>query len=237
METTVSFCLKNQMGLPTPVDRKNMHRTDLEKTIAKLALFCRPDINLLEGYPAMENNGPHHGTPRHLNIIAGGSDIVELDSFMYLLLGYDFDAVDHARIAESLGVGDRCETNIIDKFKKFKVNDFKKARNVYRFGFRFFAYPTYSCSGCIFAVDSAGRNLRNNPLKHWRVIFKSFFSLSPINIIFGKADHLKPVHNGKFICIGKCARQFARKHGVKFLDKCPPSIDETLSYIEDNLRS
>lgn len=75
MEATISFCLKNQMGLASPMDRVMMHKTNLEKTIAKIALYCKPNISILEGFPAMEGNGPHHGTPRELNIIAAGTDI------------------------------------------------------------------------------------------------------------------------------------------------------------------
>lgn len=59
-----------------------MHMHGLNKYIALLGKAIKPDFNIIEGFPAMENNGPHHGTPIDTQIIAGSFDMVELDSYL-----------------------------------------------------------------------------------------------------------------------------------------------------------
>lgn len=231
METDVSLSLKNQMGLPSPEDRVMMHKTNLEKTIAKLALYCKPDLNILEGFPAMEGNGPHHGTPIDLDIIAASRDMVELDSFLSELLGYNSKDIKHIRYASEYGVGKYYNIEKISDFKEYLVNDFKKAEKVYRFGTRLFAYPTYSCSRCISAVNLAGREFKKHPFKYWRVIWKAIFSRKKINIVFGKADNLELDKNDKFICVGNCSKGFSEVYHADCLDKCPPGVEETRKYL------
>lgn len=231
METMVSFSLKNQMGLPASPDRVMMHKTDLEKTIAKIALYCKPDLAILEGYPAMENNGPHHGTPRDLQMVAGSRDMLELDSFVCEILGIDSGQVKHFKHAKELGIGQYFNTGEIGRHKDFLVNDYKQAKKVYKFGRRVYAYPTYACSRCIFAIDKAGKEFKKHPLKYWRFILKALFSRKPIYVIFGKADELSLDKEGEIICIGECAKNFAERYGVKCLDKCPPGVEETRNYL------
>jgi len=237
MEATVSFSLKNQMGFPSPIDRVMMHKTNLEKTIAKLAQHCHPDISILEGNPAMENNGPHHGTPRNLDFIVLGDDMVELDSFVSELLGYNPQDIRHIKYASEIGIGKYFNLDRINEYKEFLVNDFKKAKKVYRFGTRIYAYPTYSCSRCITAVNSAGREFKRHPFKYWRVILKSIFSRRKINIIFGKADELKLSDKDINICIGNCTKKFASDNNLELVDKCPPSIEETREFIVEKINT
>ena len=80
METTVTFSLKNQMGLVSIGDRINMHRTGLERLIAHLGKSIKPTFSIVDGIIAMEGNGPHHGQSRILDLIIAGNDMVELDS-------------------------------------------------------------------------------------------------------------------------------------------------------------
>jgi len=235
METTVSFSLKNQMGLAAKMDRVMMHKTDLEKMIARLGLCCRPHLNILEGFPAMENNGPHHGTRRDLDLIIAGTDMVEIDSFTAEILGYDSKAIKHLKYAAALGAGKYFDTSQLDKYKEFFVQGFRKAKNIYQFGLRMFAYPTYSCSRCINAVNLAGREFKKHPLKYWRVIFKALFSRKKINIVFGRADEWKMPEEDIIICVGQCSAKFARAHKARYLDKCPPGIEETRNFIANNI--
>lgn len=235
MEATVSFSLKNQMGLPSPDDRMMMHRTDLERTIAKLALFCRPDLSILEGFPAMENNGPHHGTPRDLNLLIAGRDMVELDSFTSRLLGYKPEEINHIRYAHELGVGVFFPKEKMSQYTALHVNNFKHAQKCHRFGLRLYAYPTYSCSRCIMAVNQAGKEFKKHPLRNWKVIAAAIFAWKKINIVFGRADDFPYNANEKYICIGNCTKGFADKHGLTCLDKHPPGIEETRKYINSRL--
>jgi len=231
METTVSFSLKNQMGFPAPDDRVSMHRTDLEDTIAKLACYCRPDISILEGYPAMENNGPHHGTTKDLNMMAASTDMVKIDSAMAWLLGYNPDNIKHLVKARELQVGDFISEEERKTAKQYLVNDFQPAQQIYEFGKKIKAYPTYSCSRCITAVNKAGREFKEHPIKYWRILYKAFFSRENINIIFGRADKMDINPKGKIICIGQCSNKFAESIGKEGLIKCPPGVDEVREYL------
>ena len=231
METIVSFSLKNQMGLPSPADRVMMHKTDLEMTIAKLALHCKPDINILEGFPAMEKNGPHHGEPVDLKYLVAGDDMVELDSFMCRLLKIDPKNVPHIQNATTLGVGRMVDENVIKKHREYIVDEFDPASKVYKFGRQLRAYPTYSCSRCINVVNLAGKEFKKHPLKYFKVIFAAFFSKKTISIVFGKADKLKNNPGQTYICIGNCAKTFAQKNGYELLDQCPPGVEEAREYI------
>ena len=138
METGVSLSLKNQMGLPAPEDRRLMHKTGLDLAIARLGLACRPDLSILEGYPAMEGNGPHHGSPRNMALIAAGTDLVELDSLVAGLLGYRADEISHVSQAARIAVGSKASPALQSRFENYAVPDFKRANAVFRFGRNYF---------------------------------------------------------------------------------------------------
>jgi uncharacterized protein (DUF362 family) len=235
METTVSFCLKNQMGMVTHIDRIQMHRGELEKAIALLGAGLKPDLSILEGYPAMEGRGPHHGRPRNLELIVAGTDMVEVDSLAATLLGYRVGEIPHLTQAEAFGVGRQIAEGQIENWHRFGVRNFKKADPVYRLGRRILVYPTYSCSRCITAVDEAGKRIKKSPLRV-RLYTKALFSLKRIHIVFGKADHLAlDCVRDKVVCIGKCSKRFAEEHEANFLDGCPPITQEVEEHLKKNV--
>ncbi len=85
--------------------RINMHRTDLEKSIAYLGKLIKPTLNIVDGIISMEGNGPHHGKGKKTDIIVAGNDMVEIDSTICYLLGVNFRKVKHISIAENIKVG------------------------------------------------------------------------------------------------------------------------------------
>ncbi len=56
-----------------------------------------------------------------------------------------------------------------------------------------------------------------------------------INVIIGKANNLNIPKSEKIIAIGSCVRGFAERHNVKNLNKCPPTVKDTLEYIKEEL--
>ncbi len=230
MEATVSLSLKNQMGLPAAGDRALMHKTNLERCIARLATIIKPHISILEGCPAMEGNGPHHGTPRNLNLIAAGTDMLELDSCIAGLFGFNPAAIPHFSHAVELGVGCLADASIMARFAEFRVPDFLPASPVYGFGRTVRAWPTYACSRCIYAVERAGRKIKKQPLKYWRFVLRAYFG-KPLNIVFGRADQAAEEFSGDTIYVGSCSKEFSQNNRNACLDKCPPTIEETLSFI------
>jgi uncharacterized protein (DUF362 family) len=230
MEATVSLSLKNQMGLPAAADRALMHRKNLERCIARLATIVKPHLSILEGCPAMEGNGPHHGTPRNLSWLAAGTDMLELDSCVAALLGFSPTVIPHFRHVEELGVGCLTDAATMARFEEFRLPDFIPASRVYGFGRTVQAWPTYACSRCIYAVERAGRQIKKHPLKYWRFVLRAYFG-RPLNIVFGRADQTVTEFTGETLCIGSCSKQFVGDNEHACLDKCPPSIEETLNFI------
>jgi len=234
METGVSLSLKNQMGLPAPLDRARMHATDLELLIAQLGLYCRPHLNLVEGLPAMEGDGPHHGIPRDLGWIAAGTDMVAVDTLVCALLGIPLETVRHLGHAVDLGVGRPVVPADVRQYRAFAVPDFRPAGKVHRFGRRVSAYPTYACSRCIFVVQAAGRRIKGHPVANRRLLAKALVGDNK-GVVFGRVDGQPVDESAKLLCIGSCAKPFADDRSLPCLDRCPPRIDEVLDFFREHL--
>ncbi len=235
METTVTFSLKNQMGLVSMADRIKMHKNDLEEMIAHLAKTIKPDLNIVDGIISMEGNGPHHGNSKKTNLLIAGNDMVELDSVISYLINLDFRGINHIFIANKIKVGNYPSKELLESVKGFKIKNFSLARRFEKFGKNIYAWPTTGCSRCITAINESGKLIKKHPLKHLKIIRKIFLGNKKINVVIGKADGLDLPKNEKIICIGNCTKCFAKKKGMKNLDKCPPSVKETLAYIKKEI--
>lgn len=237
MQTGVSLSLKNLMGLTSPEDRVIMHKGGLNEPIANLSLILKPNLNILEGIPSMEGDGPHHGKPREIPFIVAGDDMVEIDSLMCLLLGYDPSAIGHIGHAANIGSGKLCSDKQIETWAKFKVDDFKKARSTFTFGNRIFVYPTNACSNCIMILDDVRRELKAHPLRHWKILRKAFCGREQIHVIIGQAGECLKQHirEGKVVCVGACSNEFAKKHGGVCFDGCPASPEDAKKFMIEKL--
>jgi uncharacterized protein (DUF362 family) len=235
METTVTFSLKNQMGLVSASNRINMHKNDLEDLIAQIGKLIKPTFSIVDGIISMEGNGPHNGESRKSDMIIAGDDTVELDSVTAFLIGIDFKKVKHILIANRIGAGNFPTENYLLSVEKYRILDFKLAAKNYRFGKNLYLWPTTSCSRCITAVNECGKIIKRHPIENFDLIKKIFFGNKRINIVLGKADDLQLSDEEKIILIGQCTKCFANKKHLKILEKCPPSIKETLKYIKKEL--
>ncbi len=237
METTVSLSLKNQMGLVTMTDRVKMHQADLEKNIAYLAKFIKPNLSIVDGIVAMEGNGPHHGKAKKLDLVFASNDMVELDSIICYLIQVDFKEVPHIAMAKDIGVGHYPFNEYLSSLEEYKTADFKLAGKYERFGKNFYAWPTTACSKCIVAINESGKIFKKNPFKNLKTIKKIFVGNKKVNVVIGKADNLEIPKEEKIICIGQCTKELAKKRGLKWLAKCPPSVKETAEYIKTELEN
>ncbi len=235
IETKVSLSLKNQMGLPLPLERVNMHRFGLEGLIAFLGTIAKPDLNIIEGMPAMEEDGPHHGKPKELGIIFTGRDMVETDSVISFLMGFNFKDIGHIVLAEEMNVGNYPSEEEIKSLEKNRFVGFKKAHQYKKFGRNIYVWPTTACSRCITALNESGKKIKKNPFKYSKFLRKAFLGDEKIHIIIGRAENLKIPEGEKCIVIGRCPKSFSQERGVKNLDRCPPTIKETLKFIKENL--
>ncbi len=104
--TTVTIAMKNLMGVVW--DRGYWHRNDLHQCIADFCLYRKPDLNIIDAYLVMTQNGPR-GTSEadltRMRSIIVSSDIVAADAAGALMLGHQPADIGHIRIASEMNLG------------------------------------------------------------------------------------------------------------------------------------
>ncbi len=104
--TTVTIAMKNLMGVVW--DRRFWHRNDLHQCIADFCLWRRPDLNIVDAYLVMTQNGPRGTSTADLTRMRSmlvSSDIVAVDAAGAMLLGHEPGNIAHLRIGDEMKVG------------------------------------------------------------------------------------------------------------------------------------
>lgn len=105
--TTVTIAMKNLMGVVW--DRRFWHRNDLHQCIADFCLYKKPDLNIVDAYLVMTQNGPRGTSAADLTRMQSllvSSDIVTIDAASAMLLGHQPETIGHLRIAAEMGIGE-----------------------------------------------------------------------------------------------------------------------------------
>ncbi len=108
--TGVSLGLKNLMGLI--LDRGYLHRRDLHRAIAELAVTVRPDLVVVDATRALTSGGPGGpGKTVQLDTVVAGADPVAVDSYSVGLTpwynrAFTGAGVKHIVAASELGLGE-----------------------------------------------------------------------------------------------------------------------------------
>lgn len=103
---TMSLAMKNLMGVVW--DRGYWHKNDLHQCIADFASYCKPQLNIIDGFNVMKRNGPRGVSVDDVvnmkyQIIS--RDMVASDAAAVKVFGLEVPAVKHIGIAEQMGVG------------------------------------------------------------------------------------------------------------------------------------
>jgi len=232
METGVTLCLKNQMGL-LPLDNKvQMHKLDLDRYIAYLGKVIRPAINVIDGIIGMEENGPHHGKDKIANLTFCGDDMVEIDSFAAAMIGLDYSLVKHICIAQKAGVGEYVHGSKIRK-NEDKIVKFIPARRFVLKGKKIHIWPTSACSRCIITLDRAGREIERKLIHKVSLFVRAY--LFRTDIVFGNCRGLSVSGTGKCVGIGDCAEEWCKNNNVNHLKGCPPSLNQVKNFLSAKL--
>ncbi len=104
--TTVTIAMKNLMGVVW--DRRFWHRNDLHQCIADFCLYRKPDLNIVDAYLVMTQNGPRGTSEADLSRMRSllvSSDILAIDAASAMLLGHQPQDIGHLRIAAEMGIG------------------------------------------------------------------------------------------------------------------------------------
>ena len=104
--TTVTIAMKNLMGVVW--DRRFWHRNDLHQCIADFCLYRKPDLNIVDAYLVMTQNGPR-GTSQsdltRMRSLLVSADILAVDAAASRMLDHQPEDIGHLRIAAEMGIG------------------------------------------------------------------------------------------------------------------------------------
>ncbi len=104
--TSVTIAMKNLMGIVW--DRGFWHRNDLHQCIADFCLFRKPDLNIVDAYRVMTQNGPKGTSVSDIAMMRSlliSPDIVAVDAASSLIFGTQPNEVGHIRIAAEMNLG------------------------------------------------------------------------------------------------------------------------------------
>ncbi len=104
--TTITIAMKNLMGVVW--DRRFWHRNDLHQCIADFCLYRKPDLNIVDAYRVMTQNGPRGTSEADVTLMRSilvSSDIVAVDAAGALMLGHQPEDIAHLRIADEMNIG------------------------------------------------------------------------------------------------------------------------------------
>ena len=104
--TKLTVSMKNLMGIVW--DRGFWHKNDLHQCIADFAAFRKPDLNVVDAYYVMKQNGPRGVSVDDVMTMKSqllSRDMVAADAAAAKLYGMPPDDVGYIRIAAAQGVG------------------------------------------------------------------------------------------------------------------------------------
>jgi uncharacterized protein (DUF362 family) len=110
--TGMTCCMKNMMGLV--YDRDHFHRTDLDKCIAELNKYHKPNLIIMDAIEGIITNGPAGpGDVKKWNQVIFGDDPLAMDVYGCKVFGVDVEEIGHLQQAMALGLG-QYDMNKID---------------------------------------------------------------------------------------------------------------------------
>lgn len=104
--TQVTIAMKNLMGIVW--DRRFWHRNDLHQCIADFCLYRVPDLNIVDAFLVMTQNGPRGVSTADLvrkNSVLISQDAVAVDAASTLLFGKEPDQIGHIRLGGEMNIG------------------------------------------------------------------------------------------------------------------------------------
>lgn len=114
----------------------------INKNLFELAKIIPPHLSVIDGFLAMEGDGPSHGTPVEMKIALAGTDFVAVDTVGAHLMGFNIDDIGYLHYCKEarLGEGDLSEIEIVGNTsvnqcrQKFKPHSTHSAQLGWRAG-------------------------------------------------------------------------------------------------------
>ena len=217
IQTGVTLGLKNQKGLLLPEDKKRFHKLDLNDCIQALAQVVRPDLTLVDGIVGLEGDGPwRFGAPKQANLLIAGQDVVEVDDVCLRLMGFDQEHAPHIPPRDELHTVGLSINEARQDFA-FDYKGYIQYKNLYE-------HITDSCSGCNWVLYQAMREIKKSRWKRLRFMYRGVWRR--LDLVSGHGPEGLPAGHGKVICVGDCARRYAKEHRLPIATGCPPDPEE-----------
>jgi len=115
----VTLALKNMLAgsLRGIQEKLSIHQSypAINKSLFKLAQIIPPHLSIIDGFTAMEGNGPTDGTPVEMRIAICGTDLLAADAIAAYIMGFDIADIGYlfyCREAE-LGEGDLSKIEVV----------------------------------------------------------------------------------------------------------------------------
>ena len=222
--TTVTFSLKNYIGIQDDRHRLIDHDHKLNEKIADLQHIIQPQFIAIDGITAGEGR-MLTPTPFDLGLIIMGNSQVAFDAVCSTIIGLDPNTIDHIRLAAEHGFGttDLSKIQITGdvtlaeakaRAKGFKVGLIRVEKYFEGTNISAYAGPPpdseqtdYCWGGCPGAIEEA--------IEILRVFDKKTDERMPhMHVVFGAYDGQIPAKPGeKVVFIGDCANWQGELHG------------------------
>lgn len=217
IQTGVTLGLKNQKGLLLSADKKRFHKRDLNNCIRALGAVVRPDLTLVDGIVGLEGNGPWRwGTPRQANLLVAGQDVVEVDNVCLRLMGFDQQHAPHIPPRHELHTVGLTINQARQDFA-FDYRGYIRYQNLYE-------HLTDSCSGCNWTLYGAMKEIKKSRWKRLKFLYRGVWRR--VDLVMGHGLGGLPPGHGKVICVGDCARRYAKQHALPIATGCPPRPED-----------
>jgi uncharacterized protein (DUF362 family) len=126
LNTTVTLGMKNMFGLLPDKFKGKYHMKGISKVVVDINTVLKPALTVIDGFVAMEGQGPVDGTPVQMNLIIAGTDVVATDATAARVMGFNPFEIKHIRRAYEKGLGSS-EAQIVGEKLESVKRDFKHA--------------------------------------------------------------------------------------------------------------
>ncbi len=231
--TTVTLAIKNHKGMLSQADKKLDHHLGLHEPLAEQARLRPPDLVVLDGIVGLEGDGPLNGKRVRSNLLAVGTNMLEVDATAARHMGIDPAEVKHLRLAAEKGVGSLNP----EVLGHAPTRQFARANE--EFGRVANIYSWRDCTACSMCIDSFGGavSLALREPRYWFTLVPKLAwwgIVGGLHIVQGREGRL-PQRRGKVICFGKCTGPLAEREGLTHISGCPPTPREVAEALRKGL--
>ena len=124
--TGVTLGMKNMFGLLPDKFKGKYHARGISKVILDINTVIRPALTVIDGFVAMEGNGPSDGTPVRMNLIIASKDVVAADATGCRVMGINPYSISHVKRAHEKNLGNIDDIQIIGERIENVMKNFKK---------------------------------------------------------------------------------------------------------------